>query len=272
MIKRLSNHRKNAEKYFAELKAGNEQGLNYLYNAYYRYYAYRAFRFVKDDLVADAIAQEAFLRLWIMRTVIRDVAQLHEFLGNQLREAGKAYFGKTINRFYRSMLRLDGIENVDDFMLGYEWEEGDTEDTVHLEQLEEEKRRHLEKLNDLLPNLDDRQQLFIRLCLKFDFNYERIAHHLGGISDYEVAQRVERCIANLKAALADTGKLDMAGSTRPIVTEGTLTDEQAQVLALRYDLHYSFEEIARAMQLDDIRVKSLFIQAHAVIRKSQKSA
>src|SRR5690606_9342579 len=174
MIKRLSNHRKNAEKYFAELKAGNEQGLNYFYNAYYRYYAYRAFRFVKDDLVADAIAQEAFLRLWIMRTVIRDVAQLHEFLGNQLREAGKAYFGKTINRFYRSMLRLDGIENVDDFMLGYEWEEGDTEDTVHLEQLEEEKRRHLEKLNDLLPNLDDRQQLSIRLCLKFDFNYERI--------------------------------------------------------------------------------------------------
>lgn len=272
MIKPLNKSRKNAEKYFAELKAGRETGLNYFYDAYYAHYAYRAYRFVKEDVVANAMAQEAFLRLWIMRGVIRDVEHLHTFLGSQLREAGKAYYGKTINRFHRSMLRLDGIEDFQEFMLGYEVEEEQETDTVYLEQLEAEKQRHLEHLNSLLPNLDDQQQLFIKLCLKYDFNYERVAYHLGGISDYEVANRIEHCIANLKVALSDTSKLDNASRTKPIVTEGMLTDEQAQVLAMRYDLQYSFEEIAEALQLDDAKVKSLFIAAHSAIRKSKKSA
>lgn len=268
----LPKSAKNAERHLSDLQAGHESGLGYFYNTYYRHYAYRAYRFVKDDVVAHVMAQEAFLRLWMMRGLIRDVSHLHEFLGSQLREAGKAYYGKTINRFYRSMLRLDGIEDFQEFMLGYEAEEEQEEDTVHLDQLEEEKQRQLEKLNGLLPNLNDQQQLFIRLCLRFDFSYDRVAHHLGGISDYEVGQRVEQCISHLKAALSDTNRLDHAASTRPIVAEGMLTEEQAQILAMRYDLQYSFEEIAGALQLDDAKVKSLFVQAYAVIRKAKKSA
>lgn len=272
MIKRLPNTKKNAEKYLAELKAGREEGLNYFYHAYYGYYAWRAERFVKDDVVANAIAQEAFLRLWIMREIIRDVEHLHQFLAQQLHEAGMTYYRKSINRFHRSMLRLDGIEDFQEFMLGYEEMDVEEVDTVYLEQLEAEKRQQLEKVNGLLPHLTDQQQLFLRLCLRYGFNYERIAHHLGGISDYEVAQRVEQCITNLKAALSDTSKLDGATRTKPLVTEGMLTEEQAQVLAMRYDLQYSFEEIAEALQLDDTKVKSLFVQAHAVIKKSKKSA
>lgn len=207
-----------------------------------------------------------------MRGIIRDVDHLHEFLSAQLSEAGKAYYGKTVHRFHRSMLRLDGIEDSQEFMLGYEIEEEQEEDTVYLEQLETEKQQQLEQINSLLPNLTNQQQLFIRLCLRHGFNYERIAYHLGGISDYEVAQRVEQCITNLKAALSDTAKLDNAARTKPLVTEGMLSEEQAQVLAMRYDLQYSFEEIANALQLDDAKVKSLFVQAYAVIKKGKQSA
>lgn len=56
-------------------------------------------------------------------------------------------------------------------------------------------------------------QLFIRLCLRYDFSYERIAYYLGGISDYDVSLRVEQCISHLKAALADTSRLDRAASS-----------------------------------------------------------
>ena len=263
---------KDAADAFHRFRAGDETGLNYFYHTYYNHYAWRAERFVKDDVAGHTIAQEGFLRLWLMRDNIRDVAHLHEFLGHQLREAGMAYYRKSLNRFHRSMLRLDGIEDFQEFMLGYEMEDEAGEDTVYLEQLEMEKQRQLEQVNKLLPNLTDRQQLFLRLCMRYSFSYERIAYHLGGISDYEVAQRVEQCIANLKAALADTGKLDGATSTRPIIAEGMLTDEEAQVLAMRYDLQYSFEEIAEALQLDGARVRSLFVQAHAVIKKSKQSA
>jgi len=272
MMKTSFQMQKDVADAFHRLKTGDEAGLNYFYEIYYHHYAWRAERFVKDDVVGNAIAQEGFLRLWLMRDHIRDVDHLHEFLNHQLREAGMAYYQKSLNRFHRSMLRLDGIENFQEFMLGYEMEDEAEADTVYLEQLEAEKQQQLEQVNRLLPNLNDQQQLFLRLCMRYSFSYERIAYHLGGISDYEVAQRVEQCIANLKAALADTSKLDGATRTKPLVTEGMLTEEQAQVLAMRYDLQYSFEEIAEALQLDDSKVKSLFVQAHAAIKKAKQSA
>lgn len=272
MTKPLLKTKKKAETNFRQLKDGLESGLNYFYDAYYPHYSYRAYRFVKEDLIADSIAQEAFLRLWVMRDILQDVNHLHQFLSQQIREAATAYYGKTIYRFHRNMLRLDGIEDFQEFMLGYEVEEEAEEDTVYLEQLEEEKRQQLVKVNELIPHLNQQQQLFIRLCLKYEFNYERIAYHLGGISDYEVGQRIENCIANMKAALCDTQRLEKTNRTKPIAMEGMLSDEQAQVLMLRYDLQYSFEEIAEALKLDDNKVKSLFVQAYAVIRKSKKSA
>jgi len=268
----LLKTKKRAERHFKLLKEGNETGLNYFYHGYYTHYAYRAMRMVKEDLIANSMAQEAFLRLWVMRDMLRDIDHLHQFLVQQIREAAGAYYGKTIYRFHRSMLRLDGIEDFQEFMLGYELEEEAEEDTIYLERLEEEKTQRLARVNELIPHLNQQQQLFIRLCLKYEFNYERIAYHLGGISDYEVGQRIENCIANMKAALSDTQKLEKASRTKPMVMEGTLSDEQAQVLMLRYDLQYSFEEIAEALKLDDNKVKSLFVQAYAVIRKSKKSA
>lgn len=269
----LPKTRKVGIRYFDELKAGKESGLNYFYHAYYSRYAYRAYRFVKDDAVAQTMTQEAFLRLWIMRDIIRSLPHLHEFLGQQLREAGRAYYGETANRFHRSMLRLDGMEDFQEFILGYEEEEEvQEENTVYLEQLEAEKQWQLEQINGLLPNLNEQQQLFIRLCLKYGFDYGHVAYHLGGISDHEVVDRVEQCIAKLKTALSATSKLDVATRTKPIVTEGMLSEEQVQILTMRYDLQYSFEEIAQALQLDDARVKSLFVQAYAAIRKEKKSA
>lgn len=48
--------KKNTKKAFLRFKAGEEAGLNYFYQAHYRHYAYRAYRFVKEDVVAHAMA------------------------------------------------------------------------------------------------------------------------------------------------------------------------------------------------------------------------
>src|SRR3546814_10818817 len=178
MMLKTNQTQKDTDQAFDRFKAGDETGLNHFYHAYYGHYAWRAERFVKDDVVGNAIAQEGFLRLWLMRNSIRDVAHLHTFLGHQLREAGMAYYRKNLNRFHRSMLRLDGIEDFQEFMLGYELEDETEEDAVYLEQLEAEKKQPLEQVKSLLPNLKDQQQLFLRLCLRYGFNYERKAYHL----------------------------------------------------------------------------------------------
>lgn len=256
--------------YLRKLQAGDEHGLNHFYQLFFTPYFRKAERFVKDDAVAAYITQEAFLRLWLFRQTLKDVESLRQFLFKQIHEAANAYYRKSNTRFHRSLLRLDGIEDYQEFMLGYEAEEP-LEDIVYLDVLEKEKQTQLQQLHALLPNLSEQQQLFINLCLKYSFNYERIAWHLGGISDYEVAVRVEKTIATIKATLCDTQKLEQAAKPKRFKAEGGLSDEQAQVLTMRYELQYSFAEIAEALHLKDRQVKKLFIDARSVIKK-QKSA
>src|SRR5690606_16442973 len=155
------------------------------------------------------------------------------------------------------------------FMLGYEMEDDEAEDTVLIKQLELEKKKQWDKLQTLLPNLSQQQQLFIQLCLKYSFSYDRIAWHLGGISDYEVAQKVEKTISTLKAALCDSNKLESITKRKAFTCEGGLSDEQAKILNMRYELQYSFEEIADALGLEDNHVKKAFVQAYSTIRKSK---
>lgn len=257
--------------YLKKLKQGDEQGLNYFYQLLFTPYFKRAECFVKDDAIAAYITQEAFLRLWVCRKVIKDVQHLYDFLFKQIREAVDSYYNKASTRFQRSLLRLDAIEDYQEFMLGYEMERDEQEDTVYLDTLEEEKQQQLARVNALLPNLSEQQQLFIKLCLKYSFNYDRIAWHLGGISDYEVANKIEKTIATIKAILCNDQQLITAAKPKHFVCEGGLSDQQAQILNMRYELQYSFEEIATALDLKDTHVRKLFVEAYAVI-KNRKSA
>ncbi len=97
-------------------------------------------------------------------------------------------------------------ECYQEFLLGYEVEEEEEMDLVYLEKLEEEKQQRLDQLGNLLPSLNQQQQLFIKLCLKYSFNYERIAYYLGGISDYEVSLQVEKTIDTLRSVFNSSQK------------------------------------------------------------------
>jgi hypothetical protein len=81
-----------------------------------------------------------------LRSSIRDIDHLKDFLSKQIKEAGAAYYQKNNTRFHRSLLQLDGIENFQEFMLGYEMEEEVEEDTVYLEELESAKKDQLNQL------------------------------------------------------------------------------------------------------------------------------
>lgn len=254
------------------LQQGDERGLSYFYERYYAYFYNRALRATKSECPAQSIAQEAFLRLWLYREQIKSVDDVPAFLKTQVSTAITAYYNKTQVRFQRSLLQLDDIDDYQDFLLGYELEEPEEEDLIYLEQLEEEKQERLSKLNNLLPNLTNEQQLFIKLCLKYSFNYERIAHYLGGISDYEVSLQVERSIATLKSAFTSGEKMEMLDKPTKITLEGEFDEQQVEIFRMRYELQYSFDEIADALQLESAKVKTLFIQAHTKIKPPNKPA
>ncbi|WP_148919297.1 RNA polymerase sigma factor [Sphingobacterium phlebotomi] len=267
------NRLNTSARYLTMLQNGQEKGLDFFYKKYYGYLAFRTEKATQDACAAESIAQEAFLRLWLFRENLQSEEELFQFLKTQVKAAINGFYSKTRNRFHRSLLRLDGIEDYQEFLLGYELEdEEDEQDLVYLEQLEEEKKAKLKQLEKLLPHLRKEQQLFLQLCLKYSFNYERIAYYLGGISDYEVSLQVEKTIETLRQIFQSAEKMEKLNRSSKYVIQGEINEQQEEIFRMRYDLQFSFDQIADALNLNPAIVKKLFIEAHAKIKQTKKTA
>lgn len=253
--------------YFSKFQEGNEKGLEFFYKRLYPSLYHRGVRYIKDDVNADCIVNEAFLRLWLIRKSISDPDHIETFVKKLTADAYKAYFRTSNNRFQRNMLRLDEIENYQEFMCGYDPEFDDETNILYQQELDEELKKQWIQVDALIPNLTQDQQLFIRLCLKYAFNYDRIAWHIGGISDYQVARKVEKTLECLKAILTNSQKLNAIGKTSKFKFEGDLCEEQSSILHMRYELQYSFEEIATALNLNQGYIQKVFVNACTKIKK-----
>lgn len=260
------------EKHIALLRQGDERGLDFFYNRFYGHLFDRTFRATQDDCAAESIAQEALLRLWLFRNQVKEIEDIMTFLKEQVRSAIHAFYRTTRNRFHRNLLRLDSIEDYQEFLLGYEIEEEEDMDLIYLDKLETEKQERLDQIDKLLPSLNAQQQLFIKLCLKYSFNYERIAYYLGGISDYQVSLQVEKTIETLRAIFNSSQKMELLNRPSKISLQGEFDERQAEIFHMRYELQLSFEQIADALKLNSSAVKKLFVQAHAKIKTAKKTA
>jgi len=253
--------------YFNKFQEGNEKGLEFFYKRLYPSLYHNGVRYIKDDMNADCIVNEAFLRLWILRKSINDPEHIETFVKKLAKDAYKAYYRTSNNRFQRNMLRLDEIEDYQEFMCGYNPEDEDNTDTLYQQELDEKLKKQWSQVNEMIPNLTQDQQMFIRLCLKFSFAYDQIAWYIGGISDYEVARKVEKTLEYLRAIFTNAQKLNTVGKASRFRFEGDLNEEQTAILHLRYELQYSFEEIATSLNLKKGYIQQVFAHACTKIKK-----
>lgn len=257
---------KDQQYYFNMFQDGNEKGLEFFYHLLYPSLYYCGVRYIKDDLNADCIVSEAFLRLWLSRRKITEVGQIKIFVKKLMSDGCKAYYKTSNGRFHRNMLRLDEIESYQDFIGTCD---EDDSYPLYQQEPEEELKNQWKKVEAVIPNLTSEQQLFIRLCIKYSFDYSRIAWHIGGISDYQVARKVERTLQCLKAIITDTKKLNSVGKTSRFRFEGDVSEEQLMILQMRYELQYSFGEIASALNLSQGYIQQAFAAASLKIRKTK---
>lgn len=258
----------NCEIHFQRFLEGNERGLEFFYNLLYPSLYYSGVRYIKDDVNAGCIVSEAFLRLWISRKNITSPTQIEQFLRKLIRDGCRAYFKTSSNRFQHSLLRLDDMETYQEFLVGHDTGEDDEQqDLYQQQQPEAQLREQWKKIQAIIPNLPSEQQLFIRLCLRYSFDYGRIAFYIGGISDYQVAMKLEKTIACLKAIITDTQKLEVAGKQSKFRFEGDISEVQSSILHMRYQLQYSFGEIAAALNLDQGYIQQAFAAASLKVRK-----
>lgn len=231
---------------------------NGLYAKYYPLFAWRCERSVKDDVAASGMVQDAFLRVWLLRDQL-SVNEVYDFLKVQLKKSIYAYYDTAKNRFHANLFRLDELENPNFLLVDGNLEEEALEEPNLADQLE--KQKQWEQLNQLVANLTDTQQQLIKLCLKYNFSYDHIASYLGGISDYAVKKKVEVLLESLKRMLSGNQKLQQVSSKRPLVFNGSLDELQESIMQMRYELQYSFEEIAKALNLEQGYIQQAFVKA-----------
>lgn len=254
---------------FTKFKEGNEKGLEFFYNQLYSRTYHYGFRYIKDDVNAGCIVNEAFLRLWLSRKVITCPEHIETFVRKLTSDGCRAYYKTSSTRFHRNMLRLDEIENYQEFIGGYDPTLEEETDIFHYYEPEEEEKKQWEQVEAVIPNLSRDQQLFIRLCIKYSFDYGQIAWHIGGISDYQVARKVEKTLECLKAVISDTEKLNKIEKTTKFRFEGDVSEEQSMILQMRYELQYSFTEIAEALSLDQGHIQKAFAAASLKMKKTK---
>ncbi|WP_316844625.1 sigma factor-like helix-turn-helix DNA-binding protein [Pedobacter psychrodurus] len=255
--------------HFEEFRNGNEKGLEFFYKLLYPRTYYYGFRYIKDDVNAGSIVNEAFLKLWLSRKVITCPEHIETFVRKLTSDGCKAYYKTSNNRFNRNMLRLDEIENYQDFMGGYDPALDDGSDIFYHHEPGEEEKKQWRRVEAVIPNLGQDQQLFIKLCIKYSFDYGKMAWHIGGISDYQVARKVEKTLECLKSVITDTEKLSKIEKTSMFSFEGDVSEEQSMILQMRYELQYSFSEIASALNLDQGYIQQAFATASLKIRKTK---
>lgn len=258
------------EKYLKQLREGEESGLTYFYNRWYKNYYYISWRRTTCDLSAAAMVQEAFLRLWMVRESMESLEQAQAFIKKQLRLAYEVWYRNSGQRFYRSMLRLDGVEDAYEFI----WAVNENEEDSYLdmELMDEVRTAQGKQLRAVLPNLPQGQQKVLNLLLSYGLDYERVSWHLGGISCYVAAQRVEKTINLLKSVLINGAAFSGHRiNKKEVVIIGGLSEEQARILSYRYELSYSFEEIAELMNMRQAEVQLWFVQAQQMMRKEQSA-
>jgi DNA-directed RNA polymerase specialized sigma24 family protein len=251
---------------FEQFREGSEKGLEFFYRQLQPNLYHRGLRYIKDDINADGIVKEAFIRLWLSRRNISSPEQLCGFVTQLAVDGFKAYFRSSKFRFERDIFRLDDIENYQEF-IGDNDTQFDIEfDTMHYLPESDQNTERWQMVQAVLPKIGADQQLFIRLCLRYAFDYGRIASHLGGISDYQVANKVGKILRELKSIVADTKKLGTVKNSR-FTFQGDISEEQSKILRMRYTLGYSFAEIAEELNLPQGHIQQAFAAASLKIKK-----
>lgn len=254
--------------YIDLLQDGNQKGLNHFYkNLYPKFYNW-SFRRVKEDVAASSITHEAFLKLWLLRQSIHDHDKLLSLLKIQVRIGCTDFYRKNSTSFHRNLIRLDDIDSYQEWLAGYNPEdEIEFDDVLQQQELDAEKASQWLEVKNLFPILSNNQQEFIKLCLHYNFSYERIAFHLGGISNYEVGKEVDRTIEALKNIIIKAKQLNITTTKKAVSFEGNFSEEEAAILKMRYDLQLSFEEIAKKLGLCQKYIQKTFVTAYLSMKK-----
>lgn len=247
---------------FEQLKLGCPKALAAVHTEYHRRLFWVGRQLLRDDFVIESLVQDAFLKLWVHRDRVETPEHIFYFLRFVMKRDCISYYTRPKNKFFRNLYSLEGFDNYQDYMAGYD-PLGDAETLKD----QDREQADFDTVKRVLPLLDAESSRFMELCLKYGFQYKAIAQAMG-ISITETGNKIKKSIHTIKTIIDQGGALK--APTVILKSQGVMTEQQAEVLKLRCEARYSFAAIATVLQLSQQVVHNEFMAAYKVLQDTQQ--
>lgn len=249
--------------YFQLFKAGDETGLNYIYNNLYKPIFYYARRITEDSFVINSILQEAFLRAWDFRTRMTSMLHLFRFIRLCVRWGCYEYLRKKVSKFHRSFTHLEFLENS-------HYASSNPEEEAEYSYLSGKDLERLERIEKAIPYLPANRQTIIRLYMLYGYNYKAIAKRFAAPYQH-ITTEIQESIESLKSMLlAPPQKQATISRSHQDNYTTYLTPEQAQIYQLRHQDKYSFDRISHETNRPLADVINQYVLANQTLQKIRK--
>lgn len=255
---------------FELLQQGHPDALEFIYTKYYRNIFWVGRQILDDDFAVETLVQDTFLILWEKRDRIERPEHIYYFLRMVMKRECYTYFTRPKNKFFRKVNSLEGYENYQDYLAGY-----DPKEDIQHHKDHEAQQKAFDRIKKVFPLLNAERRRLIELCLKYDFRYKTIGQVMGS-SITHTSNEVKRAIEDIKNIIHQGSTLE----TKPklvlaVKIQGKMTKEQEKVLQLRTKKKYSFASIAKELNLSQEEVHQEFLAAYKLMQlkhEQQQSA
>ena len=247
------------------LKEGDPSALEAIYAYYHRRIFWVGKRIIDDNFVVESLVQDTFLKLWEQRDRIERPEHIFFFLRMVMKRECYSYYSRPKNKFFRKVNSLEGYENFQDYLAGY-----DPKEEVQNQKDQEWQQKAVDRIKSVLPLLSPERKRLVELCLKYGFQYKAMAGVMG-TSITDISNEVKKAILDLKTIVRQ-GDLQKKGKKASSAKDAReeMTQEQERILKLRSKNKYSFAAIAEELKLSEKEVHKEFMVAYKLLQENDK--
>jgi DNA-directed RNA polymerase specialized sigma24 family protein len=253
--------------YFQLFKAGDESGLNYIYDKMNRALRRYGKEICNDDFLIGTLIQDSFLRVWILREKVSSLMHLFRFIKLLMRWQRARYYASISTRHHSRIFFVEYNENLAySNFVNSTWQ-----DLAEREAAAITAERAVQ-IDTAIKHLPDYERGIMSLFYHDGFSERQIARKFNN-SHQSISNIIRKNTDVLKSFLLrkSLNSMEMKAPERPELIE-KLSDTETSIYQMRIIEKYSFERIGMELNMPVEEVLSIYVGVNKLSSKMKSHA
>ncbi len=171
------------------IKNGDESGMKYMYDQYYRYLCHAVYKVLGDGNTVEDIVQEVYYEIWRKRETLDIQISLKAYLR-------RAAINKSLNHIRNQKMKFTDDEHIKDRFI----DDDDSHEKLEVAELQD-------VINESVSNLPEKCRIVFSMSRFESMSYKEIAAELS-ISVKTVENQISKALKVVRLSLARYNKLN----------------------------------------------------------------